>query len=157
MNSENECNPLLFNDEESENSFLIKEDLKIDDNIDNNDEIATENSLKEEKNGENNKNDDNVNKNDENNKIDENIDKKVEIGTENSLKEDINPEKIVMNVIEEKNNLRYSEIICIILIGSIMILLELVFHFILSIIFIYYKKTHKQCEANNNIYYNCCF
>ena len=28
-----------------------------------------------------------------------------------------------------------------------MILLELVFHFILSIIFIYYKKSHKQCEA----------
>ena len=147
MNSENECNPLLFNDEESENSFLIKEDLKIDDNIDKKAEIATENSLKEEKNGENNKMDDNVNKNDENNKIDENIDKKVEIGTENSLKEDINPEKIVMNVIEEKNNLRWSEIICIILIGSIMILLELVFHFILSIIFIYYKKSHKQCKA----------
>ena len=49
MNSENECNPLLFNDEESENSFLIKEDLKIDDNIDKKAEIATENSLKKKK------------------------------------------------------------------------------------------------------------
>ena len=49
MSSDYECNPLLFNDEESENSFLIKEDLKIDDNIDKKAEIATENSLKKKK------------------------------------------------------------------------------------------------------------
>jgi hypothetical protein len=76
------------------------------------------------------------------------IDKKDEIATENSLKEEIDLEKTVMNVIEEKKkNSRYSEIICIILIANIVVLLELVFHFILSIIFIYYKKSHKQCEA----------
>ena len=75
------------------------------------------------------------------------IDKKDEIATENSLKEEIDLEKTVMNVIEEKKKFKFSEIICIILIASIVILLELVFHFILSIIFIYYKKSHKQCEA----------
>ncbi len=75
------------------------------------------------------------------------IDKKDEIATENSLKEEIDLEKTVMNVIEEKKKFKFSEIICIILFASIVILLELVFHFILSIIFIYYKKSHKQCEA----------
>ena len=75
------------------------------------------------------------------------IDKKDEIATENSLKEEIDLEKTVMNVIEEKKKFKFSDFICIILIASIVILLELVFHFILSIIFIYYKKSHKQCEA----------
>ena len=59
------------------------------------------------------------------------IDKKDEIATENSLKEEIDLEKTVMNVNEEKKKFKFSEIICIILIASIVILLELVFHFIL--------------------------
>jgi len=139
------------------------ENNKNENNIDIKIELKTENSeIKEKK-------DDNVNEKNENNKIENDIDKKIELTTENSFKEkkdDIVNEKNENNIdkkielttensFKEKINLKnlgivkknYSRCCGIICLTILLIILELAFHFILSVIFIYYKKKHQECEA----------
>ena len=111
------------------------ENNKNENNIDIKIELKTENSeIKEKK-------DDNVNEKNENNKIENDIDKKIELTTENSFKEKINLKNLG---IVKKNYSRCCGIICLTI---LLIILELAFHFILSVIFIYYKKKHQECEA----------